>query len=81
LCKKEILDMLTEIIKNVPNYNHDLENILSTEQNVFIPRNTEKYYRAMIKRDCTSWNIRNEQMISTIQRLMKFHGKDARIIV
>ncbi|MFV8322693.1 hypothetical protein [Flavobacterium sp. LB3P21] len=41
--------MLTEIIKNVPNYNHDLENILSTEVNVFIPRNTEKYYRAMIK--------------------------------
>jgi erythromycin esterase len=81
LCEKEILDMLTEIIKNVPNYNHDLENILSTEQNVFIPRNTEKYYRAMIKRVCTSWNIRNEQMVSTIQRLMKFHGKDAKIIV
>ena len=35
--------MLTEIIKNIPNYNHDLENILSTEQKAFIPRNVQKY--------------------------------------
>ncbi|WP_432707106.1 erythromycin esterase family protein [Flavobacterium yafengii] len=49
LCEKEILHMLTEIIKNVPNYNHDAENVLSTEQNAFIARNAEKYYRAMIK--------------------------------
>ena len=30
LCENEILHMLTEIIKNVPNYNHDPENVLST---------------------------------------------------
>ncbi|TDE42531.1 erythromycin esterase family protein [Flavobacterium rhamnosiphilum] len=81
LCEKEILHMLTEIIKNVPNYNHDAENVLSTEQNAFITRNAEKYYRAMIKRGSASWNIRDEHMVSTIQRLMKFHGKDAKIIV
>jgi hypothetical protein len=41
--------MLTEIEKNVPNYNSDAENVMSTEQNAFI-RNMKKYYRAMIKR-------------------------------
>ncbi|MFV8335323.1 erythromycin esterase family protein [Flavobacterium sp. RSP29] len=81
LCEKEILHLLTEIIKNVPNYNHDPENVLSTEQNAFIARNAEKYYRAMIKRGSASWNIRDEHMVSTIERLMKFHGKDAKIIV
>ncbi|MFE3872010.1 erythromycin esterase family protein [Flavobacterium sp. ZS1P70] len=81
LCEKEILHMLTEIVKNVPNYNHDAENVLSTEQNAFIARNAEKYYRAMIKRGSASWNIRDEHMVSTIERLMKFHGKEAKIIV
>lgn len=81
LCEKEILHMLTEIIKNIPNYNHDAENVLSTEQNAFIARNAEKYYRAMIKRGSASWNIRDEHMVSTIERLMKFHGKEAKIIV
>ena len=73
--------MLTEIIKNIPNYNHDLENILSTEQKAFIPRNVQKYYRAMIRRGSASWNIRDEHMVSTIDRIMKFHGKDSKIII
>ena len=81
LCEKEILNMLKEIIKNMPNYNHDAENVLSTEQNAYIARNAEKYYRAMIKRGSASWNIRDEHMVSTIDRLMKFHGKDSKIIV
>jgi len=35
----------------------------------------------MIKRGSASWNIRDEHMVSTIERLMKFHGKEAKIIV
>lgn len=81
LCEKEVLKMLTEIRNNVINYNHDPENVLSTEQNAYIVRNAEKYYRAMIKRGSASWNIRDEHMVSTIERLMKFHGKEAKIIV
>lgn len=81
LCEKEILNMLKEIVKNMPNYNHDAENVLSTEQNAYIAHNAEKYYRAMIKRGSASWNIRDEHMVSTIDRLMKFHGKDSKIIV
>jgi erythromycin esterase len=81
LCEKEILNLLNKIIKNAPNYNHDPENVLSTEQNAFITRNAEKYYRAMIKRGPASWNIRDEHMVSTIERLMKFHGNKAKIIV
>lgn len=73
LCEKEILNMLNEIVKNMPNYNHDAENVLSTEQNAYLARNAEKYYRAMIKKGVASWNIRDEQMVSTIDRLMKLH--------
>ena len=81
LCEKEILHMLTEIRNNALTYNTDIENTMSTEQNAFVARNAEKYYRAMIKRGSASWNIRDEHMVSTIERLMKFHGKEAKIIV
>ena len=80
LYEKEILHMLTEIVKNVPNYNHDAENLLSKEHNAFIVRNTEKYYLGMIKKSSASWNIRDEQVVSTIEQHMKFHVKDAKII-
>ena len=81
LCENEILHLLTEIIKNAPNYNSDSENVMSTEQNAFIARNAEKYYRAMIKRGSASWNIRDEHMVSTIERLLKYHGKSSKVIV
>jgi len=81
LCENEIIDMLTEIRKNVPNYNSDYENVFSTEQNAFIAKNAERYYRAMIKRSSASWNIRDEHMVSTIERLLKFHGNNAKVIV
>lgn len=81
LCENEIIDMLTEIRKNIPNYNSDYENVFSTEQNAFIAKNAERYYRAMIKRSSASWNIRDEHMVSTIERLLKFHGNEAKVIV
>lgn len=81
LCEKEILTMLTEITKNIPNYNSDAENVMSTEQNAHIARNAEKYFRAMIKRGSASWNIRDEHMVSTIERLIKFHGNESKVIV
>jgi erythromycin esterase len=81
LCEKEILTMLTEIRKNLPNYNSDHENVMSTEQNAYVTRNAEKYYRATVKRGATSWNIRDEHMVSTIERLLKFHGNESKVIV
>ncbi|WP_413999334.1 erythromycin esterase family protein [Flavobacterium sp. W1B] len=81
LCENEIINMLTEIRKSISNYNSDTENAMSTEQNAFVARNAEKYYRAMIKKGAASWNIRDEHMVSTTERLMKFHGKEAKTII
>ncbi|PRZ21035.1 erythromycin esterase family protein [Flavobacterium granuli] len=81
LCENEIINMLTAIRKNAVNYNSDHENAMSTEQNAFVARNAEKYFRAMIRRGSASWNIRDEHMVSTVERLLKFHGTDAKVIV
>ena len=81
LCEKEVLQLLVEIKKRVENYNSDAENVFSTEQNAHIVRNAEKYYRAMIKNSSASWNIRDEHMVSTLERLMKYHGSKAKTII
>jgi erythromycin esterase-like protein len=81
LCEKDVLHLLTEIRSKVESYNSDAENVMSTEQNAFVARNAEKYYRAMIKRGAASWNIRDEHMVSTVERLMKYHGSGAKTLI
>lgn len=81
LCEKEVLNLLTEIINKAESYNSDAENVMSTKQNAYVVRNAEKYFRAMIKNGPASWNIRDHHMVSTLNRLMEFHGTGAKTIV
>ncbi len=81
MCEQAVLDLLIEIRSKISNYNSDVENVFSTEQNAIIAVNAERYYRAMIQGGPRSWNIRDNHMVSTIDRLMKFHGDKAKIII
>ena len=65
----------------LPQYNTDHENVLSAEQNAVVAVNAEKYYRAMIHGGPHSWNIRDEHMADTLERLLAFHGKDSKAII
>src|ERR1019366_2980306 len=81
LCQKEVVQLLTEIRSKISQYNSDYENVFSTEQNAIIAVNAEKYYRAMVKGGPQSWNIRDRHMVLTLERLMKFHGKNSKTII
>jgi erythromycin esterase len=81
LCEQEVVHLLREIRQKIPQYNSDYENVLSTEQNAFVAVNAEKYYRAMIKGGPHSWNVRDSHMADTLERLLQFHGSDAKAIV
>lgn len=81
LCEKEVINLLTDIRSKISNYNSDAENVFSTEQNALVAVNAEKYYRAMIKGGPNSWNIRDKHMTETIDRLMKYHGDKAKVII
>jgi len=81
LCENEVVQLLTEIRKKSAHYNTDHENVFSTEQNALIAVNAEKYYRAMIRGGAQAWNIRDRHMNTTLNRLMQFHGKDAKCII
>ena len=81
LCENEVVHLLKEIQKKLPGYNTDHENVFSAEQNALVTVNAEKYYRAMIKGGPHSWNVRDRHMADTLDRLLKFHGEDSKVIV
>ena len=80
-CRKEVLNVLHQIRLDMPELNGDREAVFNAEQNALIAVNAENYYSAMIQFDGKSWNIRDHHMMETFERLMNFHGPDAKGIV
>jgi erythromycin esterase len=80
-CEGEVLELLAKIRKKVPLYNHDREAPFNTEQNAMTAVNAERYYRAMVRGGPQSWNIRDEHMTATLERLLDFHGPDSKAVI
>ncbi|MFN3405657.1 MAG: erythromycin esterase family protein [Cytophagaceae bacterium] len=80
-CRKEVLDLLLEVRKNAKHYNGDKEAGLNAEMNALVIKNAEKYYTAMMSFSESSWNVRDQHMVETLDHIMKFHGSDAKVIV
>jgi Erythromycin esterase homolog len=53
----------------------------NAEQNALIARNAEMYYRTMVRGGPASWNVRDNHMVETLERLMEHHGPNAKAIV
>lgn len=80
-CEREVVNLLSEIRSKIAQYNTDHEAVFSTEQNALIAVNAEKYYRTMVKGGPGSWNVRDRHMMDTLNRLMQFHGSNAKAII
>src|ERR687896_2722014 len=87
-CEDEIAEMLMEIRHKAGGEDDDgcfkadgREAHFNAEQNAVVAKNAELYYRTMMKGGTASWNVRDHHMMNTLERLMKFHGSDAKSIV
>jgi erythromycin esterase-like protein len=88
-CEDEVANMLIEIRRKAGSGEDDdgrfkadgREAHFNAEQNAVVAKNAELYYRTMMKGGAASWNIRDHHMMNTLERLMKFHGSDAKSIV
>jgi erythromycin esterase len=80
-CRDQVLALLKEVRMKAQFLDGDREAGFNTEQNALIAVNAEKYYRSMVGFDNESWNVRDTHMMETLDRLMNFHGKDAKGIV
>ena len=82
-CEEDVLGMLNEIIAKMPDFKDtgDREAEFNTLQNAIVAVNAEKYYRTMVRGGAASWNVRDRHMMETLDRLMEFHGTEAKGIV
>ena len=80
-CRDEVVKLLQEVRQRAFFYNEDPEAALNTAQNAHIMVEAEKYYRSMLLFNDNSWNIRDHHMMETLERIMEFHGPDAKAIV
>jgi erythromycin esterase-like protein len=80
-CEDEVIDLLSEVRRKMPLYNTDPEAVFNAEQNAMVTADAEKYYRTMVRGNALSWNVRDQHMYDTLDRLLKFHGKGAKAIV
>jgi erythromycin esterase-like protein len=62
--------------------NGDAEAEFDAEQNAICAVKAEEYYRAMVRGDEHSWNLRDTHMADTLERLVRFHrGPGGRDVV
>ena len=80
-CRDRVIGLLKEIRMKAQFLDGDREAGFNAEQNALIAVNAEKYYRSMIGFDNESWNVRDTHMMETLDRLLKFHGRDGKGIV
>jgi erythromycin esterase-like protein len=89
-CEDEVANMLIELRGKAGGEDDDndgrfkadgREAHFNAEQNAVVARNAELYYRTMMHGGAASWNVRDHHMMNTLERLMKFHGSDAKSIV
>jgi erythromycin esterase len=80
-CESEVLALLREL-RSVPSqFDEDPEAHFNAEQNALVVAGAEAYYRAMVRGDESSWNIRDTHMCDTLDRLLEHHGPDSKAIV
>jgi len=81
-CEAETVAMLAALRREMPDVSRDGgEAHFVAEQNALVVKNAETYYRTMVRGGPESWNVRDRHMVETLERLMRFHGPDAKAIV
>lgn len=81
-CQSEVISCLEDMLRmrmgEGQSNEHDL---FDAQQNARIARNAEDYYRAMLRGDASSWNVRDQHMQETLELLLEHHGPGAKAIV
>jgi erythromycin esterase-like protein len=80
-CEDDVVELLTQMQERRKKYDTDKEAALSAELNALVAVNAEKYYRSMVQGGPESWNVRDHHMVEALNRLMDFHGPQAKAIV
>lgn len=82
VCEKPITDALVDLLRNRLGYlADDGEAFFDAEQNARIVAAAERYYRVMYYGSAQSWNLRDEHMFDTLERVLAHRGPDSKAVV
>lgn len=81
VCVEEVSRLLASIRTHEKHYKGEEEADLNLKVNALVAKNAEEYYRAMVRDDSLSWNIRDEHMVEAINELRSYYGENTKIIV
>jgi erythromycin esterase len=76
-CEGDVVRLLTDVRRRAAEKGGDLD----VEQNAFVVREAERYYRTMVRGGPASWNVRDHHMCDTLDRLLDRRGPDSRVVV
>ena len=82
VCEKPVADTLIDLLhKRLDYLTKDGEAFFDAEQNARIVAGAEQYYRAIYYGDAASWNLRDQHMFNTLERLLAERGPEAKAVV
>jgi len=81
-CRDEVVKLLHSLRAGAEAHDGDgTDGRFVAEQNALVVKNAEAYYRAMVRSDGGSWNVRDRHMAETLDRLLDHHGPGAKAVV
>jgi erythromycin esterase-like protein len=81
-CEDEVVQVLQQLRQNRSLIeDEDGDGFFNAEQNALVAKNAEEYYLTMIRGDSKSWNVRDQHMVETLNRLAARHGPKCKAIV
>jgi protein-L-isoaspartate(D-aspartate) O-methyltransferase len=81
-CEDNVVRTLQDLLAKQQSYTtYDGERFLDAVQNARLVANAERYYRIMYYGSRASWNLRDEHMFETLNRLLAHHGPNSKAIV
>jgi erythromycin esterase-like protein len=79
-CADELAAMLEKVQAHAQ-ANPASEEAFNAEQNALVAVNAERYYHTMMRSNAGSWNVRDQHMMTTLNRLVQRQGPQAKAIV
>ena len=81
-CEQAVIAQCRELLARQLEFSaHDGERFFDAAQNARIVAKAERYYRIMYYGGSESWNLRDQAMFETLERLLEFRGADAKAVV
>lgn len=74
-------DLLEQRLQYVGEGEQDGDEYHSGEQNAWVVRDSERYYKAMYYSSASSWTLRDSHMVETLMRMLRNKGPGAKAIV